>query len=74
MSQRTGRNRTLSPDALRALIAFDWPGNVRELENALEYAATVARGQTLQQMDLPRETGAGVRAADEAREIGRAHV
>ena len=67
VSQRTGRNRALSPDALRALIACDWPGNVRELENALEYAATVARGQTLQQMDLPPETGAGVPAAHEAR-------
>ncbi|BDG09144.1 sigma-54 interaction domain-containing protein [Anaeromyxobacter paludicola] len=52
---RTGRELRFSPDALRALLSHDWPGNVRELENALEYAATVCRGQTLQPEDLPPE-------------------
>jgi transcriptional regulator with GAF, ATPase, and Fis domain len=57
---RTGRLLRFSPEALRALLAYRWPGNVRELENALEYAVTVARGQTLQPEDLPPEvTGAG---------------
>jgi DNA-binding NtrC family response regulator len=28
--------RSLSPEALRALIEYDWPGNVRELENVME--------------------------------------
>ena len=28
--------RSLSPDALRALVDYDWPGNVRELENVME--------------------------------------
>ena len=52
---RTGRELRFSPDALRALLSHDWPGNVRELENALEYAATVCTGQTLQPEDLPPE-------------------
>ncbi|HEY6001380.1 MAG TPA: sigma-54 dependent transcriptional regulator [Anaeromyxobacter sp.] len=52
---RTGRELRLSPEALRPLEAHRWPGNVRELENALEYAATVARGQTIQPEDLPPE-------------------
>jgi DNA-binding NtrC family response regulator len=52
---RTGRALRFSPDALRALLTYDWPGNVRELENALEYAATVCPGQTLQPEDLPPE-------------------
>jgi DNA-binding NtrC family response regulator len=52
---RTGRALSFSPDALRALLSYDWPGNVRELENALEYAATVCPGQTLQPEDLPPE-------------------
>jgi DNA-binding NtrC family response regulator len=52
---RTGRALRFSPDALRALLSYDWPGNVRELENALEYAATVCPGQTLQPEDLPPE-------------------
>jgi DNA-binding NtrC family response regulator len=52
---RTGRALRFSPDALRALLSHDWPGNVRELENALEFAATVCQGQTLQPEDLPPE-------------------
>ena len=28
--------RTLTPDAMAALTAYDWPGNVRELENLVE--------------------------------------
>jgi DNA-binding NtrC family response regulator len=52
---RTGRSLRFSPEALRALLTYDWPGNVRELENALEFAATVSQGQTLQPEDLPPE-------------------
>src|SRR6266545_3102581 len=52
---RTSRALRFSPEALRALLSYDWPGNVRELENALEYAATVCDGQTLQPEDLPPE-------------------
>ena len=52
---RAGRSLRFSPEALRALLLYQWPGNVRELENALEYAATVASGQTLQPEDLPPE-------------------
>ncbi|WP_242335220.1 MULTISPECIES: sigma-54-dependent Fis family transcriptional regulator [Anaeromyxobacter] len=52
---RTGRELRLSPEALRQLEGYRWPGNVRELENALEYAATVATGQTIQPEDLPSE-------------------
>jgi len=62
---RTGRALRFSPDTLRALLTYDWPGNVRELENALEYAATVCQGQTLQPEDLPPEVlgGGGHRPA-----------
>jgi len=52
---RTGRALRLSPEAVRVLLSYEWPGNVRELENALEFAATVCRGQTLQPEDLPPE-------------------
>jgi two-component system NtrC family response regulator/two-component system response regulator AtoC len=52
--QKTGRNITgLSPDALRALIAYDWPGNVRELENAVERAVIIASGRAVELEDLP---------------------
>ncbi len=56
---RTGRALQFSPDAMRALLSYDWPGNVRELENALEFAVTVCRGQTLQPEDLPPEVLSG---------------
>ncbi len=55
VGSRTGRALRLSPEAVRVLLSYDWPGNVRELENALEFAATVCRGQTLQPEDLPPE-------------------
>jgi len=37
----------ISPDAMKALQAYDWPGNVRELENAITRACILARGATL---------------------------
>ncbi|HET9553246.1 MAG TPA: sigma 54-interacting transcriptional regulator, partial [Anaeromyxobacteraceae bacterium] len=52
---RAGRELRFSPEALRSLLEYPWPGNVRELENALEYAVTVAPGQTIQPEDLPPE-------------------
>jgi len=66
LGTRTGRALRLSPDAVRALLSYDWPGNVRELENALEFAATVAQGQTLQPEDLPPEVLAPSRPTTEA--------
>jgi DNA-binding NtrC family response regulator len=64
---RTGRELRFAPEALRVLLEHDWPGNVRELENALEYAATVCTGQTLQPEDLPPEVHAA-RPAEGAQE------
>ena len=52
---RTNRALHLSPEAVRVILSYEWPGNVRELENALEFAATVCQGQTLQPEDLPPE-------------------
>jgi len=60
---RTGRELRLAPETVRALLSYRWPGNVRELENALEFAATVCQGQTVQPEDLPPEIGAGAEAA-----------
>lgn len=47
--------RELSPEALRSLLAHPWPGNVRELRNAIERAAVVAEGETIEPDDLPSE-------------------
>ena len=37
-----GVERSLTPDAIRLLMAYDWPGNVRELRNLIERAVILA--------------------------------
>jgi DNA-binding NtrC family response regulator len=49
----------LSAAALERLIAHDWPGNVRELVNAIERAALLADGDTLEAVDFA-QLGAGL--------------
>jgi len=68
---RTGRALRLSPDAVRLILSYPWPGNVRELENALEFAATVCQGQTVQPEDLPPEVQEGAQPAEEAQAAER---
>lgn len=48
-----GAPRALSEEVLELLRGYDWPGNVRELENALERAAVVAQGATIEASHLP---------------------
>ena len=62
---RTGRALRFSPETVRVLLSYEWPGNVRELENALEFAATVCKGQTVQPEDLPPEIVTGDRGFEE---------
>ena len=45
--------RSLSPDAIRALVDYDWPGNVRELENVIERGVVLSSGQTINSDLLP---------------------
>jgi two-component system response regulator HydG len=52
LSRITGAQRTLSDEALKAMLAYDWPGNVRELENCLERACTMSSGPVLHIADL----------------------
>jgi DNA-binding NtrC family response regulator len=47
--------KTVSPDAMTALMRYDWPGNVRELEHAIERAVIVARGNSIKLRELPPE-------------------
>jgi transcriptional regulator with GAF, ATPase, and Fis domain len=49
--------RSLSPDAMRALVEYPWPGNVRELENVIERVIVKARGEVATPDDLPPEIG-----------------
>jgi DNA-binding NtrC family response regulator len=42
-------SRTLSQDAVRALMNYSWPGNIRQLENAIEHAVAM----TGQEREVP---------------------
>ncbi|MEE9394277.1 MAG: sigma-54 dependent transcriptional regulator [Planctomycetota bacterium] len=43
----------IAPDVQAWFASYAWPGNVRELENAVEHAAVLAQGDTLNLEDLP---------------------
>ena len=48
--------KTLSPEATKALMAFDWPGNVRQLENIVERTVALTGHRTaILLADLPDE-------------------
>ena len=44
----------LGPQAMDQLLAYHWPGNVRELGNVIERAAALARGDSVDSVDIPR--------------------
>ncbi len=48
--------KKLTPDALRALQAYDFPGNVRELQNILKSAIVNCQTDTISLEDLPIES------------------
>ena len=45
--------KSVSPEALEALRAYDWPGNVRELKNVLESVLVASPGDAIRLDDLP---------------------
>lgn len=45
----------IDPQAIKVLMAYKWPGNVRELEHVIEYAISMAEGETITVSDLPEE-------------------
>lgn len=47
--------RSVSKEAMEALLAYDWPGNVRELMNVIERAILLGDGKIIQLEDLPAE-------------------
>jgi two-component system nitrogen regulation response regulator GlnG len=54
---------TLSSSALLELSSRPWPGNVRELRNAVEHAAIMARGGTIEVTHLPPADATTTRSA-----------
>jgi transcriptional regulator with PAS, ATPase and Fis domain len=63
--------KTVSPDAMTALMNYHWPGNVRELEHAIERAVIVARGNSIKVRELPPEVSqkTRLRPADDSLDL-----
>ncbi|HEX9759834.1 MAG TPA: sigma-54 dependent transcriptional regulator [Candidatus Acidoferrales bacterium] len=59
-SDPQGPGRSIAPDALARLMAYEWPGNVRELENAIERAVALGSGTRVEVNDLPSNLQYGV--------------
>jgi two-component system response regulator AtoC len=47
--------KTISPEAMEALLQHRWPGNIRELENAIERACVTSRDETIKAENFPSE-------------------
>ena len=47
--------KTLSPEAIGALVEHTWPGNVRELENVVERLVVTGQNEIITPEDLPIE-------------------
>jgi transcriptional regulator with PAS, ATPase and Fis domain len=47
--------RSVSSEAMTALMQYHWPGNVRELEHAVERAVILANDASVRIRDLPPE-------------------
>ena len=68
-SRKFGKKFTgLSPDAERALVAYEWVGNVRELKNLMERGVLTGKGPELALRDLGIEGLKGGATSRQARE------
>ena len=63
--RRAGQRKTLSAEALEALMQHQWLGNVRELRNTIERLVASSRGSTLEAFDLPHTVLAPLPSAHE---------
>lgn len=52
-SATTGREFSLSAEAMRRLLTYPWPGNIRELENTIQRLVVMAEDDELRVSDLP---------------------
>ncbi len=53
LGEKYGIMRSLSSEAMEALVSFNWPGNVRELENAIERSLVISTSSSIEVWDLP---------------------
>ncbi|MBI4772794.1 MAG: sigma 54-interacting transcriptional regulator [Deltaproteobacteria bacterium] len=58
--------KDFSKEAMQLLLEYPWPGNVRELENTIERAVILAKGRTVEPLDLPNSLREGRDASSTA--------
>ena len=61
-----GRTRSISAEAMAALVRYSWPGNIRELRNMIERTLVLSERDRLELSDFPPEItalGGGAHAA-----------
>jgi DNA-binding NtrC family response regulator len=63
-----------TPEAMRALEAYQWPGNVRELENCVQRAMTLSAGERVAVEALPAEIGGPAAAASRPPPVAAPHL
>jgi len=51
--QNRSTKKTMSGEAIEAILAYSWPGNVRELKNLVERMAIMVEGDIIEASDLP---------------------
>lgn len=56
---RHGRVRSMRPEVVDALMAYDWPGNVRELEHLVERLVVLTPGPEIRLEHLPAHLRGG---------------
>lgn len=82
INQAYGRNVSLAPDALDAMMQFSWPGNVRQLRNLLERMVLLAEQPVLSAaevaailtLEATRAPSTGSEGATAPAPEGSAHV
>ncbi|MFP5518470.1 MAG: sigma-54 interaction domain-containing protein [Bdellovibrionia bacterium] len=47
------RGRSISDEALKAMMKYDWPGNIRELQNVCERLQILSEGHQIMINDIP---------------------
>ncbi|MFW6160920.1 MAG: sigma-54-dependent transcriptional regulator [Acidobacteriota bacterium] len=69
--------KKIPPNVMKMLIDFPWKGNVRELENALTRAVILAKGDVIQEENLPLEAGESIPFKKEMvslKEVEKKHI
>ncbi|MDD5698653.1 MAG: sigma-54 dependent transcriptional regulator, partial [Victivallaceae bacterium] len=57
-AHEAGRDRIhFSAPVIDALLAYDWPGNIRELQNWIQYALLKCKGEVIELIHLPANSG-----------------